>query len=100
LPVNLEDQLRKALRPEQAPEGFAGRVLAKTRIRPWWRRPASLALAAGLALGALIPSAVHDYRERQRALAARNQLVTALTITRVQLERTREKVRRNTKPIL
>jgi len=98
--VNLENELREALRREPAPEGFAARVLARTRPTPWWKRPAVLALAAGVTLAALIPSAVYEYRQRQRAMEAGNQLMTALNITRTQLQRTREELRRNTRHIL
>jgi hypothetical protein len=98
--VNLENELREALRRESAPEGFAARVLARTRTTPRWRRPATLALAAGVTLAALIPSAVYEYRRRQRAMEAGNQLMTALNITRVQLQETRERIRRHTRHIL
>jgi hypothetical protein len=57
-------------------------------------------MAVGLALAALIPSAGYEYHQQQRALEARNQLITALAITRVQLQRTKEKVSRNTRHIL
>jgi hypothetical protein len=100
LPVNLENELREALRRESAPEGFAARLLARTRPAPWWRRPATLALAAGVTLAALVPSAVYEYRQRQRAMEAGNQLMTALAITRVQLQRTKEKISRSTRHIL
>jgi hypothetical protein len=99
--VNLENELRDALRREPAPEGFAARVLVKSRAAPWWRRPAALALAAGLAVAALIPSAI-EYRLRQqrRALEARDQLMAALAVTRVQLQHVRERIQRNTRHTL
>jgi hypothetical protein len=100
--MNLENELREALRREPAPDGFAARVLGKTRVIPFWRRPATLALAAGLAVAALIPSALleHRRREEQRGIEARNQLVTALAITRVQLNQVKEKIRQNTRRAL
>lgn len=105
--MNLDQELRNALRREPAPDGFAARVLAKTRVTeirvtPWWRRPAALALAAALLLAALIPSAVSEYhrRERQRGLEAKEQLMTALSITRVQFQQAKERIRRNTRHAL
>lgn len=100
--MNLEDDLRRALEREPAPPDFAAKVLAKARgieprILPLWKRPATLAIAAALALTAVIPSAVYEYRRRQRAIEARDQLVLALSITRAQLEQVRTKIQRNTR---
>jgi hypothetical protein len=100
--MNLEDDLRRALRREPAPADFAARILArttlaKTRVLPFRRRPVKLAIAAGLALAALIPPAVYQHRRQQRALEARDQLVAALAITKVQLEHVKERIRRNTR---
>ena len=100
--MNLEDDLRRALRREPAPADFAARILArttlaKTRVLPFRRRPVTLAIAAALALAALIPPAVYQHRRQQRALEARDQLVAALAITRVQLEHVKERIRRNTR---
>jgi hypothetical protein len=97
--MKLEDDLRTALRREPAPDGFAARVLAKAkpRVVPFWRRPAVLAMAAVLVLAAVVPETVHEYRRRERALAARDQLLTALSITRVQLRQVRERIRQNTR---
>jgi hypothetical protein len=106
--VNLENELREALRREPAPADFAAEVLAKARALSghntaqtahWWRRPATLALAAGLAAAAIIPSVI-EYRERRRGIEARDQLVIALNITRVRLQQTKEKIRRNTRHTL
>ena len=97
--MNLEDDLRAALRREPPPSDFAGKVLAKTvprsrRVIPFWRRPATMAIAAAVALAAVIPS-VYEYRRQQRGIEARDQLVQALSITKVQLQEAREKIRRN-----
>jgi hypothetical protein len=62
---------------------------------PFWRRPATLAMAAALAVAALIPPAVNEYRRQQRAVEARDQLIEALAITKVQLLQVGEKIRRN-----
>lgn len=100
--MNLEDDLRRALRREPAPADFAARILsktrlAKTRVLPFWRRPVTLAIAAALTLAALAPPSVYQYRQRRRAVEARDQLIVALSITRVQLQHVRETIRRNTR---
>lgn len=101
--MNLENELRDALRREAAPEGFADRVLARTRkAAPWWRRPVTLALAAALLMAIAIPSEIAEsrLREQRRAIEARDQLITALAITRVQLRHAKAKIRRNTRHAL
>jgi hypothetical protein len=105
--MNLDDELRAALQREPAPADFAVRLLAKTalpktrtskaRILPFWRRPVTLAVAAALALAALVPSAVYEYRQQRRAAEARDQLIAALSITRVQLQHVRERIQQNTR---
>lgn len=112
---NLEKGLRASLRRTAAPPGFAGRVLARAgaplplpklpdepkppKFR--LRRPFTLALAAALAAVAIIPAVVLEHRRRveARGLKARQDLLTALAITRDQLRQAREKVRRNTRNI-
>lgn len=105
--MNLENDLREALRRESAPADFAAKVLARTvispiRVMPWWRRPVVLALAAGLVLGALIPTTIFEYHqhEERRALAARNQLMAALAITRTSLKRAKARIQRQTRHTL
>jgi hypothetical protein len=98
----LDDDLRRALQREPAPADFAARVLSqttlsKTRVLPFWRRPVSLAIAAALAFAAVVPQAISEYHERQRAIEARDQLVLALSITRVQLQQVKERIRQNTR---
>lgn len=105
--MNLDDELKAALRREPAPADFAAKVLAKTtlakttlaktrgsqaRVLPFWRPPVTLAIAAALALAALIPPAVYRYREQRRAIEARDQLIVALSITKVQLQHVRERI--------
>jgi hypothetical protein len=98
VPVRLEDELRAALRHEAAPEGFAAKVLARTaggesrKNRVWVP-----AIAAALIVAGLTPEAVHQYRERRRGIEARDELITALSITRAQLEHAKEKIRGNTR---
>jgi hypothetical protein len=98
--MNIEDDLRAALRHEAAPPDFAAKVLARTRVVPMWRRPAVLAMAAALVVAAVVPAG-YQYRRQQdrqqRAIEAKDQLVLALSITRVQLQRTTERIRQNTR---
>jgi hypothetical protein len=92
--VNFEDQLRDVLKREPAPADFTAKVLARTsaeRSGTIWRRPAILALAASLTLAALIPAAI-EYRQRQRAREAKQQLIAALIITRTQLDQVKERI--------
>ena len=99
--MNLENELRQALRREPAPPDFAAGILAKTRTIPRWRSRATLALAAGLVLAAIVPSAIlRHHREEQRALEARDQLLTALRITRIQLQHAKARIQRNTRHTL
>jgi hypothetical protein len=95
--MNFEDELRGALRREPAPPDFAAKVIAKSRVLPFWRRPATLAMAAALAVAALVPPAMYEHRRQQRAAEARDQLIEALAITKVQLLQVGEKIRRNTR---
>ena len=103
----LEQALRESLRRSAAPPDFAAKVLAKTR-KPargskmsWLRRPFTLALAAALMAVAIIPVVVLDYerREAARGLKAKQDLLTALAITRDQLQHARSEVRKNTRTI-
>lgn len=104
--MNFEEELKAALQREAPPPDFAARLLAKTalaktaaktRVLPFWRRPVTLAIAAVLALTALVPSAVYQYRQHRRAVEARDQLILALSIARVQLQQVKEKIHRNTR---
>jgi hypothetical protein len=56
-----------------------------------------MAIAAALAVAAIVPPAFYQYRQQQRALEARDQLMTALSITRVQLRQAKEMIRQNTR---
>jgi hypothetical protein len=104
--MNIDDQLRSALKREPAPPDFAANVLAQvkaeTPVLPFWRRPLTLALAAILLLAAVVPPVVSESqrRQRERALEARAQLLTALTITKTQLRRVSARIQRNTKRTL
>ena len=103
----LEQALRASLRRSAPPPDFAAKVLAKTR-KPangsnmsWLRRPFTLAFAAALMAVAIIPAVVmdHERREAARGLKAKQDLLTALAITRDQLQHVRDEVRKNTRII-
>ncbi len=104
--MNIEDDLRNALRREQPPPNFAAGVLAKTapaRVKPaLLRRPAVFALAAALAAAALLPPAVFEYRRREeaRGLEAKRELLIALSLTRTKLLQVKEQIHRNTRNAL
>lgn len=103
----LEQALRESLRRSPAPPDFAAKVLAKTRPSAngsrisWLRRPFTLALAAALMAVAIIPAVVldHERREAAKGLKAKQDLLTALAITRDQLRHARDEIRRNTRSI-
>lgn len=109
-----EDDLKRALRYEPPPPDFAAKVLAraaaldqrksavapkKVIVLPIWRTPAAWAIAAGITLTALIPVGISEYRHRQeqKALEASRQLALALDITRIQLQKTRERLQKVSK---
>jgi hypothetical protein len=80
--MDLEEQLREALARKAAPDGFAGRVTARARLRrssaPWWSAAAAvLLMAAG---GGAV------YRRHQGEVA-KEQVMTAMKITAVKLHR-------------
>jgi hypothetical protein len=112
--MNLEDELRAALKREAAPPDFAAGVLWRARaVRAesrsdfcpglsWWRRPMVLAFAACLLIAAIVPLGISERhrREERRAMEAKARLVTALTIANVQLRHMKEKLQRNKKSAL
>lgn len=103
----MEQALREALGRTAPPRDFAAKVLAKTRQpargskMSWLRRPFTLALAAALMAVAIVPAVVVDrqHRETAKGLKAKQDLLTALAITRDQLQHARNEVRKNTRII-
>lgn len=93
--MNLENDLKRALRRQSPPPGFAGRVLsrienAQSSKRPvWWR-----AAAASVTLAALL-GGYTTYRvvERQRGEHAKEQLVLAMRIASEKVSYAKEEVR-------
>ena len=89
----IEDKLRRALRPVDPDEGFADRVMARVRTEPAvpsrWRqnrlRNIGAALAASAVLGAVLIHTWQNQRER-RGLEARQQLIEALRVTGEKLD--------------
>jgi hypothetical protein len=92
-----EQQVARALRPVDAPEGFAARVMARAVatnavvMRP--RLHAQMwvggAVAAMLAVGAFVGEAVHVRRQREEAALATQQFDAAVRVTDQAIERTR-----------
>jgi hypothetical protein len=88
--MNIDDELRKALRPVDPDEGFADRVMrridsAPVRPRRRWFAGLPTALAASAVLGTVLIYTWHAERERQ-GLEARRQLIEALQITGQKLD--------------
>lgn len=105
----LEDALRDSLRREEPPAGFAAKILAQTvgspalrvvpkRERSWFQRPMGLAMAAALAAIAIVPAVMVEQhrREQERGLKAKQEILTALTITREQFQQAKARVERAT----
>lgn len=95
--MNLDHDLRNALRRETPAPGFAGRVLAhiereeahKPRVRPFWWRAA----AASVMLALLGGYAVHERAERREGERAREQVLQALQIAGEKVRYAQQEVR-------
>ena len=78
--MNLENDLKRALRRESPPAGFAGRVMQhierapQHRTRPVWWRAAAASLVLASVLGGY---ALHERRKGERA---RDELLRAMSI--------------------
>jgi hypothetical protein len=102
--MNIDEELRAALRREPAPKEFAAAVLAKTRGRAGtevhrgiWQRPLTLALAVAVAAVAMVPAVILDYQRREaKGLKAKQD---PLAITRNQLRHARERVQHTPRDI-
>ena len=99
--MNMEDQLREALKREPAPSDFKRKVMqavpAKKNISIfWWKRRLSLALVFAAVLMAVVPTAIVANRHRRR-IAARDQLLTALRVTNTTLRHTKQMIHKNTR---
>lgn len=102
---HIDEQLKRALRRREPPEGFADRVLARvqaqtspTQASLWtvWRMP-SLRWAAVAALVAVGVTGVgyqlHERQEKAEAMAAKQQVMLALRITGSKLRVAKQKVK-------
>ena len=93
--MNLDDELRAALRREDPSPGFAQRVVARAKFKPaphsWFPKMMwATALAAMLVIGF---GAMSEYREKKAERAGRETLL-ALRITAEKLNSARDKVLR------
>ena len=96
-----EQQVARALRPVDAPEGFAARVMERAdapavATNVVVMRPRLLAqmwvggaVAAMLAVGAFVGEAVHVRHQREEAAVATQQFDAAVRVTDQAIERTR-----------
>ena len=97
--MNLEDELRIALRRQQPSEAFTGRVLARVAERRRKKQAVTwMAVAAMFAGGAFLTADVREYQHRREAEARRagRDLVIALKITSAKLHATSRMIRRRT----
>ena len=91
--MNLEDELRAALRREDPSLGFAKRVVARAKVTPQSNRPVfrmawAMAIAAMLMIGL---TATYEVRQMKAERAGR-EAVMALRIAADKLNSAREKV--------
>jgi hypothetical protein len=95
--MNLDEELKSALRRENPSPGFAARVAAKAHSSPITKAPLrftrfmwATAVAALLAIGL---TATYEYRQMQAERASRDAVI-ALRIAADKLNTAREKVSR------
>lgn len=94
--MNLEDDLKRVLRRQAPPPGFAGRVLQRldeaekpTRRPVWWR-----AAAASVTLAAILGGyATHRVVEHRRGERAKEQVLTAMRIAGEKVRYAQQEVR-------
>lgn len=87
----MEDQLRRALRRQPAPENFRARVVAQTVKRPawqtsrWWAAAATIVVTLGSAGG------YYELQQR-RGEAAKEKTMLALRITSEKLNHAKARI--------
>ncbi len=93
--MNLEDELRAALRREDPSPGFARRVAAQAKFsaKPKRAMPRMIWAAAIAAMLAVGFTATYEYRQMKAERASRDAVI-ALRIAAEKLNMTREKVLR------
>jgi hypothetical protein len=96
----LEDELRNAMRREDAPPGFAARVMARIDAAPARRHvfhlPAFRWAAAAVAAMLLLAAGIGYERQRTARMEgerAKEQVMLALRITGSKLQFVKEKIR-------
>lgn len=112
----MEEELRKALRREPPPAGFAQRIIDRARmeaqsvpaplswrerLRTWIRLPRLQMVAAAAALVVIVASGVRyeQYRSEQRAGEhAKEQVLLALRVAGSKIEVARERVQELSEP--
>jgi negative regulator of sigma E activity len=102
---DVEDKLRRAMRPIDAPEGFAERVMRALpareppapvvvlatvprtpRISAWRRFSTPVTLAASLVVAVLVGKQIAIKHEEREGLAASRELMQALRVTSQKLD--------------
>ena len=93
--MNLDEELKAALRREDPSPGFAQRVVARTRSkpRPRWAMPRLIWASAIAAMVVVGFAGLSQYREK-KAERAGHQAVLALRIAAEKLNMARDKVTR------
>jgi hypothetical protein len=93
--MNLEHDLKRALRRESPPDGFAGRVMKRIEVneprkRPVWWRAAAASVTLGVLLGGY---ATHKAVEHRRGEHAKEQVLEAMRITSEKMRYAQQEVR-------
>jgi hypothetical protein len=100
---DLEDLLRRGLRPRQTPEGFATRVMDRlagtSHVGSFQKKGSFWVPVAAAALLAVIGSTYWEYQQKERIAGerARDQLILALRISAATLNDVQQKVVRSTR---
>ena len=93
--MNLENDLKRTLRRESPPDGFAQRVMQRLeadvpRRRPVWWRAAAASVTLGVLLGGY---ATHKAVEHRRGEHAKEQVLEAMRITSEKMRYAQQEVR-------
>jgi hypothetical protein len=93
--MNLDDDLKRALRRQAPPPGFAERVMqhierAETPQRPTWWRTAAASVTLAAMLGGY---ATHRVVEHRRGERAKEQVLTAMRIAGEKVRYAQQEVR-------
>jgi len=96
--MNLENDLKRALRRETPPEGFAARVMshieknerAAPRRRPVWWRAAAASVTLAALLGGYTSYRVVEHRRGERA---KEELLKAMSIASEKVRYAQQEVR-------